>query len=75
MIELKNVEKTVAQGPSPTYLLRRIDLARVDRNSAIVRGELELFGIDIDRENIQRAKGAGQLDGRHAQPADADDRG
>jgi ABC-type lipoprotein export system ATPase subunit len=26
MIELKNVEKTVAQGPSPTYLLRRIDL-------------------------------------------------
>jgi putative ABC transport system ATP-binding protein len=27
MIELRNVEKTVAQGPSPTYLLRRIDLS------------------------------------------------
>ena len=26
MIELRNVEKSVAQGPSPTYLLRRIDL-------------------------------------------------
>src|SRR5262249_12446981 len=41
----------------------------VDRDSAIVGGESQLVLVDIHGEHVERTKGSGKLDGRHAEPS------